>query len=101
MVKNLPAKKKMQEMWVRSLGQEDPLGEGMATRSSILAWRIPMDRGACWATVHGVEKSQTRLKRLSTHMYIRQITNKNLLDSTGDSTQYSVTTHMRKESEKE
>ena len=37
-VKNLPA---MQETWVRSLGQEDPLEEGMATPSGILAWRIP------------------------------------------------------------
>ena len=41
MVKNLPA---MQETWVRSLGQEVPLEEGMATLSSILAWRIGMDR---------------------------------------------------------
>ena len=39
----LPA---MQQTWVRSLGQEDPLEKGMATYSSILAWRIPMDRGA-------------------------------------------------------
>ena len=39
-VKNLPAVKKMQETWVRSLGWEDPLEEGMATHSSILAWRI-------------------------------------------------------------
>ena len=31
----------MQEIWVQSLGQEDPLEEGMATYSSILAWRIP------------------------------------------------------------
>ena len=38
-------------MWVRSLGQEDPLEEGMATHSSIFAWRIPMDRGAWQATV--------------------------------------------------
>ena len=38
MVKNLPA---MQETWVESLGWEDPLGEGMATHSSILAWRMP------------------------------------------------------------
>ena len=38
MVKNLPA---MQEAWVRSLGQEDPLEKGMATHSSILAWSIP------------------------------------------------------------
>ena len=48
-------------MWVQSLSQEDPLEEGMATRSSILAWRIPMDRGAWRATVHGVAKSRTRL----------------------------------------
>ena len=34
----------MQEMWVRSLGQEDPLEKEMATHSSILAWEIPMDR---------------------------------------------------------
>ena len=38
MVKKLPA---MQEIWVPSLGQEDPLEKGMATQSSILAWRIP------------------------------------------------------------
>ena len=38
MVKNLPA---MQETWVRSLGQEDPLDKGMATHSSILAWKMP------------------------------------------------------------
>ena len=57
----------MQETWVRSLGQEDPLEEGMATRSSILAWRIPMDRGVWGATVHGVTKSRTQLKQLSTH----------------------------------
>ena len=52
----------MKEMQIRSLGQEDPLEEGMATHSSILAWRIPMDRGAWWGTVQGVTKSQTRLK---------------------------------------
>jgi len=38
MVKNLPA---MQETWVQSLGQEDPLEKGMATHCSTLAWRIP------------------------------------------------------------
>ena len=43
LVKNLPA---MQETWIRSLGREDLLEEEMATHSSILAWRIPMDRGA-------------------------------------------------------
>ena len=55
-VKNLPA---MQETWVQSLGWKDPLEEGMATHSSILAWRIPTDRGAWRATVHGVTKSRT------------------------------------------
>ena len=53
-VKNLSAMQEMQETRVRSLGQEDPLEEGIATHSSILAWGIPMDRGALWATVHRV-----------------------------------------------
>ena len=57
-VKNLPA---MWETQVQSLGWEDPLEEGMATHSRILAWRIPMDRGAWWATVHRVTKSRTQL----------------------------------------
>ena len=56
MVKNLSA---MQETRVQSLGREDPLEEGMATHSSILAWRIPMDRGAWQTAVLGVVKSQT------------------------------------------
>ena len=51
----------MQETWVPSLSWEGPLEENMATHSSILAWRIPMDRGAWWATVYGVAKNQTRL----------------------------------------
>ena len=40
-VKNLPAMQEAQEMWVQSLGREDPLEKEMATHSSILAWRIP------------------------------------------------------------
>ena len=56
MVKNLPA---MWETWVPSLGWEDPLEEGMATHSSILAWGIPMDRREGRVAVHGVTKSQT------------------------------------------
>ena len=55
LVKNLPA---MQETLVQFLGGEDPLEKGMATHPSILAWRIHMDKGAWWATVHGVAKSQ-------------------------------------------
>ena len=58
MVKNLSV---VRETWVRSLGWEDPLEKGKATHSIILAWRIPMDRKAWWATVHGVTKSRTQL----------------------------------------
>ena len=49
-----------QETQVQSLGWEDPLEKGMETHSCILAWKTP-DRGACWATVHGVAKSRTGL----------------------------------------
>ena len=57
MVKNLPANKRYERL------ELDPglgilLEEEMATHSSILAWRIPMDRGAWWATVHRVTKNQ-------------------------------------------
>ena len=60
----------MQETWVQSLGREAPLEEGMATHSSILAWRIPMDGGAWQATIHGLIKSQTPLMQLSTHTFL-------------------------------
>ena len=61
----------MQETWVWFLGQEDPLEKGMATHSSILGWRIPMDRGACQARVHGVARSWTwRLFTLVTFLSI-------------------------------
>ena len=56
MVENPPS---MRETWVQSLGWEDRLVKGMATHSSILVWRIRMDRGTWWATVHGVTKSWT------------------------------------------
>ena len=56
-VKNLPA---MQETQVRSLGGKDPLEEGMAAHSSILAWR--MDQGAWQATDHGVRESRAQPK---------------------------------------
>ena len=55
-MKNPPA---MQETWVQSLVWEDPLEEGMATHSSILAWRIAVDGGAWQFAVHGVAKSWT------------------------------------------
>ena len=55
-VKNPP---EMWETWVQSLGWDDPWAEGLATHSSILAWRILMDRGAWWATVYGVSKGWT------------------------------------------
>ena len=54
MIKNLPA---MWETRVQSLGWEDFLEEGMATHSNILAWRIPMERRAWQATLHGVAES--------------------------------------------
>ena len=63
-VKNPPA---MWETWVRSLGWEDALEEGIATHTNILAWRIPVDRGTWWAIVHGVAKSWTRLSKF--HFY--------------------------------
>ena len=61
----------MQETWVRSLGWEDPLEEGMATHSSILAWRIPMDRGAWRATYSPWgHKELDMTERLSTAQHL-------------------------------
>ena len=58
----------MQEMWVQSLGWEDPLEEEMATHSRILAWEIPWaeEPVGVVAKFHGVTKSWTQQKRLST-----------------------------------
>ena len=55
LVKNLPA---MQETLVQNLGREVPLEESMATHSTILAWRVLMDRGAWQATPHGVKRGK-------------------------------------------
>ena len=55
-VKNLPA---MLETWVQSLGQEDPLEEGMATQSIILAWKSPWTEEPGRAIVRGVSRSWT------------------------------------------
>ena len=68
MVKNPPA---MWEIWVWSLGWEDLLEEDMATNSSFLAWRIPMDRAACQATVHEVAESDTT--EWLTHTYFSPV----------------------------
>ena len=54
----------MQETWVQYLGGEDPLEKGMATHSSILAWKIPWTEGPGGLQAIGSQKSQTRLKRL-------------------------------------
>ena len=51
----------IQKIGVQSLGWEDPLEEGMATHFSMLAWKIPMDGGAWWATVHRITESNTTL----------------------------------------
>ena len=66
-VKNPPA---MRQTWVPSLGWEDPLEEGMATHSNILAWRIAIDRGLWRATVHGVAKSQKWPSMPSNHLML-------------------------------
>ena len=58
-VKNPPAMLEPQETWVHSVGWEDLLEEGMATHSSVLAWRIPTDRRDSRVTVHGFIKSWT------------------------------------------
>ena len=56
----------MQEMQVRSLGQEDPLEKEVATHSSILAWSIPWTEEPGGLQVHGIPKGQTRLRDLTT-----------------------------------
>ena len=65
-VKNSPVVQEPQELWVRFLGQEDPLEEGTATHSSILAWRIPWTEGPGGLQSMG-SQSQTWLKRLRKH----------------------------------
>ena len=67
MVKNLPANAGRHETQVRSLGQEHPLEEGIATQSSILAWRIiwTEEPGGLWS----IESQRVRLKHLNTHAH--------------------------------
>ena len=82
MVKNPPV---MWETWIQSLGWEDPLEEGMATHSSILAWRIPVDRGTWQATytVHGVAESDIteRLRTAQAIINIDDLINLLILDN--------------------
>ena len=66
MIKNSTA---IWETWVWFLGWEDPLEEGMATHFSTLAWRIPMDRGAWWITVHGSQTAGHDRATKHTHTY--------------------------------
>ena len=61
MVKSLPANAGDIKDVVQSPGREYPMEEGMATHPSILAWRIPKDRGAWRATAYGVTKTRTQL----------------------------------------
>ena len=71
MVKNLPA---MWEIWVWSLGQEDPLEKGMATHSSILAWRIPWTEKPGWLPIHRTAEldtiEQPTLPKISAEAYL-------------------------------
>ena len=68
LVKNPPA---LQETLVRSLGQEDPLEKGMATHSSIFAWRIPMEEpGGLWSM--GSQSESDTTEQLSTTQHIDQ-----------------------------
>ena len=71
-IKNPPAIQETQEMLVGSLDQENPLEEGMATHSSILAWRIPWTEEPCWLQSMG-SQSRTWLKWLSMHACILHI----------------------------
>ena len=62
----------MQEMWVQSLGQEDPRKEETATHSSIFAWKLPLDRGAWQATVRGATKHRNQL---NIHTHFKKLIN--------------------------
>ena len=71
LVKNLPA---MQETWVQSLDWKDPLEEGMATHSSILAWRIPLI-GAWWVYSPRGRKESDTTEQLSTAQLMNMFRN--------------------------
>ena len=77
-VKNLPA---MQETWVQSLGQEDPLEKEMVTHSSILAWRIPWTEESGGLQPIGLQESDTT-KQLDTHTHTHTHTGYHVLKLT-------------------
>ena len=64
----------MQEVQVQPLGQEDPLEKETATLSSILAWKISMDRGSWRATINGVEKRRDMTEWVNTQMHTKKRT---------------------------
>ena len=66
-IKSPPALQDLQEKWVRSPSQEDPLEKEMATHSRIFAWRIPWTGGLAGYSPRGSQRSQKWLKWLSTH----------------------------------
>ena len=72
MVKNPLPMQETKETWVHSLGWEDPLEEGTATHSSIVAWRIPCTEETGDAKGHGITKSRTRLS--DNHFHFHTVT---------------------------
>ena len=71
MVKNLPEMQKTQEVWVQSLGWEDPLKAGMATHSSIIAWEIPWTESVAGYSTKGCKELD--MTELSTHTHIHKM----------------------------
>ena len=70
MVSNPPA---MRETWVQSLGWEDSLDEGMAIHSSILSWRIPMDRGAWRNGIQSTKKLRHNFEPIKSENWTRHM----------------------------
>ena len=84
MVKNVPA---IQETWIRSLGWEDPLKKGMATHSSILAWRIPRQRSLASHSPWGCKESDTTEEltlSLETSLVAQMVENQPAMQETQD-----------------
>ena len=81
-VRNLPAMQETQEMQVQPMDREDPLEKEMATHSSILAWKNPLERGTWWTIVQRVTKSQTQLSDKDSELE-KCRTSSNLTENTG------------------